>query len=117
RPVKGLSAPFGLASAGYSNGVWLDWAPNGEAGLAGYNIYRSTSSSGPFTKHNSSLLGASAYVDTSVGTAITYFYRVFCVNAAGQQSGPAGVTGIKTPTPPPVPAASSPSSTPTPSNP
>ncbi len=121
RPEAGLSAPFGLASAGYTSGIWLDWAPNSEAGLAGYNVYRATSSGGPYTKLNASPLGASAFVDTSAASSgVSYFYRVYCVNTAGIQGGPAGITGVKTttpypgagstpaPTPPPTPTPSGP---------
>ena len=53
KPVSGPSIPTGLMAAG--NGIALDWADNTEANLAGYNVYRATSSGGTYTKLNASL--------------------------------------------------------------
>ena len=51
-------APTGLAATGSSTGIALDWADNTEADLAGYNVYRSTSATGTFTKVNTALVTA-----------------------------------------------------------
>src|SRR5205823_1341861 len=43
-------APTGLEAAAGSGSVTLDWADNSEPELAGYDVYRSTASGGPYTK-------------------------------------------------------------------
>lgn len=40
--------------------------PAGGAAIAGYNVYRSTTAAGPFTKINASLVTGVTYVDTFV---------------------------------------------------
>ena len=42
----------------------LDWADNAETDLAGYNVYRSTTSGGPYTRVNSAPIPASAFTDS-----------------------------------------------------
>src|SRR6516164_5299043 len=58
----------------------LDPGPN----LAGYNVYRSTSSGGPFAKQNSGLLTTLGYCDLNVGNGLAYYYQVTAVNATSQ---------------------------------
>ena len=45
-------APTGLVATGSTGGISLDWANNTETDLAGYNVYRSPSATGTFTKVN-----------------------------------------------------------------
>ncbi len=42
--------------------------------IAGYNLYRSTSQTGPFTKVNTSLITGTSYVDTGLTNGTTYYY-------------------------------------------
>lgn len=72
----------------------LDPGPN----LAGYNVYRSTSNGGPFTKLNASLLTTLGYCDLTVSDGQTYFYQVTAVNASSQTS-PPSATVFTTPAP------------------
>ena len=65
--------------------VNLSW--NASAGVAGYNLYRSTSASGSYVKINSSLDANTAYVDNSVSAGKTYYYEATAVDANGQESG------------------------------
>lgn len=62
----------------------LDPGPN----LAGYNVYRSLSSGGPFTQLNSGLLTTLGYCDLNVSDGQTYYYQVTAVNATSQTSPP-----------------------------
>lgn len=64
--------------------VSLSW--NASSGVAGYNIYRSTSATGSYVKVNSSLDANTAYVDNSVSAGKTYYYEATAVDANGQES-------------------------------
>lgn len=48
-------APTGLVATAGDGSVSLNWDDNTEPDLAGYNVYRSTSSGGPYSKINGSL--------------------------------------------------------------
>jgi len=86
------SAPTGLASIpGTANGrpvIDLSWQASTENDLAGYNVYRRTGSSGPFTRVTSKPLVGPAFSDTSVDPAGTYTYRVTAVDHDGNESSP-----------------------------
>jgi hypothetical protein len=64
--------------------VSLSWNPSSD--VTGYNVYRSTSSSGSYTKINSSLDPVTAYTDGSVTAGQTYYYAATSVNSAGEES-------------------------------
>jgi putative Ig domain-containing protein len=88
------SAPSGLVADVTTRSVNLDWAPNTEGDLAGYNVYRSASASGPFTKVNDSLLFVSHYTDRSAPQG-TSFYRVVAADWWGKQSTPATTSATR----------------------
>ncbi|MCH7735211.1 MAG: DNRLRE domain-containing protein, partial [Chloroflexi bacterium] len=79
-------APTGLNAAGTDSLVTLDWNDNGELDLAGYNVYRSTTQGGPYTKISGSLLTASAYSDTGVTNGTTYYYVVRALDKCDNES-------------------------------
>lgn len=70
--------------------VTATWSPNTEGDLAGYNIYRSTTSGSGFTKINSSIITKTAtpqYHDNINGTIdATYYYVVTAVDTSGNES-------------------------------
>lgn len=80
------AAPTGLAASPGNGFVSLGWSPNGESDLAGYHVYRSTTSGGPYTRINASLLGTNAFDDTGVVNGTTYFYVVTASDLAGNES-------------------------------
>jgi fibronectin type 3 domain-containing protein len=80
------SAPTGLAATAGNNTVSLDWNNNGEGDLAGYNVYRSTTSGSGYVKLNSSLLSISDYNDSNVSNGMTYYYVVTAVDAGSNES-------------------------------
>src|SRR5262249_50583970 len=84
KPFAGPSVPTGLTATGA--GISLNWADNTEANLAGYNVYRSTSSGGTYTKLNDSPIVDSAYIDGATAIGTTYFYKVTAVDNAGNES-------------------------------
>jgi hypothetical protein len=56
--------------------VQLDWTASNSSGVAGYNIYRSTTSGGPYNKINRTLVNAITFTDTVVLNGTTYFYML-----------------------------------------
>jgi hypothetical protein len=74
--LKTISPPEGLTGTGGSSMVVLDWNDNNESDLAGYNVYRSTTSGSGYNKLNTSLLTQSDYNDSNVALSSTYYYVV-----------------------------------------
>ena len=81
------AVPTGLSATPGHSTVSLNWNDNGEGDLAGYNIYRSTVSGGPYTKQNGTLLSSSDYIDNNVTNGTTYYYVVTAVDASTNESG------------------------------
>ena len=76
-----------LASAfSYFHTVGLAWADS-SSGLSGFNVYRSSTSGGPYTRINSTLLPGTAFTDSSVQAGQTYFYVTTAVNSSNVESG------------------------------
>jgi hypothetical protein len=66
--------------------VALSWNASTSQGVVGYNAYRSTTSGGPYTKLNSSLIPTTSYIDQTVQSGLTYFYVTTAVNSQGMES-------------------------------
>ncbi len=98
------ASPTGLQATGYDSQVGLGWDANTEEDLAGYNVYRATSSFEEIanaTKINDSLVGESVYGDTTVTNDTMYFYRVTAVDTSGNESAVSNEDSA-IPRPPPV---------------
>lgn len=52
----------------------------------GYNVYRSTTSGGPYTKVNPVLDASTSYIDSSVQGGTTYYYVSSAVDTSGTES-------------------------------
>ena len=63
----------------------LSWTASTSV-VTGYNTYRGSISSGPYTKINSSLTAGTAYTDTSVVSGQTYYYVVTAVDSNNVES-------------------------------
>jgi len=83
------STPTGLTGAQGGGQASLTW-DSSTSGATGYNVWRSTNSSGPFTLIGSS--GANSYMDAAVSTCSTYYYEVSATNSAGQSTNSAPAT-------------------------
>jgi subtilisin family serine protease len=97
------AAPTALSATAGDAQVSLDWADNSESDLAGYNVYRSTTSGGGYTKVNGALVTSSAYLDSTVSNATTYYYVVTAVDTStneGDVSNEASATPQAGATPP-----------------
>ena len=68
------------------NSVILIWDESTHEYLAGYNIYRSVSAEGPFSKLNSELLVESRYQDDSIVAGEVYYYAITNVDCVDTES-------------------------------
>jgi len=81
------AAPTSLSATAGNGTVSLDWNNNAESDLAGYNVYRSTTSGSGYSKQNTSLVSSSDYIDNTVTNGIPYFYVVTAVDTQDNESG------------------------------
>jgi fibronectin type 3 domain-containing protein len=68
-----------------AHSVTLSWTASTST-VAGYNVYRSSVSGGPYTKLNASPDTSTTYVDSAVQAGQTYYYVVTSVDSAGTES-------------------------------
>ena len=68
--------------------VGLTWAASISTGVAGYNVYRSTTPTGVQVKLNSVLIVGTSYADTTVQLGQTYYYSATAVDTGGTESDP-----------------------------
>ena len=92
------AVPTNVVISSGDQSVIVHWDPDPGPNLLGYNVSRSLSSGGPFTKQNSSLLTTLGYCDLNVSDALTYYYQVTAVNTTSQTS-PPSATVFATPNP------------------
>jgi peptidoglycan/xylan/chitin deacetylase (PgdA/CDA1 family) len=81
------AAPTGLAATAGAGVISLNWNDNSEGDIAGYNIYRSTTTGSGYSKLNSSLLTASNYNDSNFSPGTAYYYVVTAVDIGTNESG------------------------------
>ena len=83
------AVPSGLeaVASGVGQPLFVDliWAPNTDADLAGYNIYRHEEGAQP-VKINSEVVKTPAFRDTAVAGGKKYFYSVSAVDLRGNES-------------------------------
>lgn len=73
--------PAGLKATSSIKKIWLRWNPVATAN--GYNVLRSTTSGGPYTRIATYRGTYPLYEDTSVANGTTYYYVVSAINQAG----------------------------------
>lgn len=76
----------GTGSSAATHSVDLSWTPSSTS-FAGFNIYRGTTSGGPYSRVNSGLLTAADYTDTAVAAGSTYYYVATEESTTGVESG------------------------------
>src|SRR5579863_1286322 len=69
-----------------SPSVDLSWDLSSALDVVGYNVYRGTTSVGPYTKINSVLDPTNVFTDDAVVNGATYFYVTTAVDEFGQES-------------------------------
>ena len=107
RPAPLPAQVTGLQATGSQSGIALTWTASTAAGLTGYNVYRSTTAGGTYTKLNSTPVTTGSYNDTTAPAGATSYYQVTAVNATGESvrsatanaarpvPAPAQVTGLQ----------------------
>jgi hypothetical protein len=73
--IAAIGATAVQAQGGYGR-VDLSWNPSTLPTLAGYNVYRSTTAGGPYTRLNAALITGAAYTDLNVTNGVPYYYVV-----------------------------------------
>ncbi|HXJ94148.1 MAG TPA: choice-of-anchor D domain-containing protein [Terriglobia bacterium] len=98
--ASGSPTVVSLSGAGVnSHYVSLSWAASTSSGVTGYNICRGTTSGGPYTQINSSLISATTYTDSNVVAGQAYYYVTTAVNSSGVQSGYSNEASATVPNP------------------
>lgn len=70
----------------YPHSVSLSWTASTSLNVTGYNVYRGTTSGGPYTKLNSSPRAEITYEDLSVQAGTTYYYVATAVDSSNNES-------------------------------
>ncbi len=76
----------GSLTAPPSHSVSLSWTASSSLGILGYNVYRSLTSGGPYTKLNNTLISGTTYVDSAVVAGQTYYYVATAVGPGNVES-------------------------------
>jgi len=84
-PVTVALSGTGVASSTHS--VALSWTAS-RSSVAGYNVYVSPSSAGPYSLLNSSPVPSTNFVDSNVEGGDTYYFRITSVSSSYQESAP-----------------------------
>ena len=77
------NVPANLTATAGDKQVTLNWTAATDA--VSYNVYRSTTSGGPYTSIASDITGTT-YTDTGLTNGTTYYYVVKAVNSSGTES-------------------------------
>ena len=99
-PAMGLKVPLphrpiGLQATGLKNAIRLNWQPSTDCNanpVAGYNLYRATTSGGPYQKLNHTLLTDTTFLDSantpgsSLNAGVAYYYVASSVDHDGDPS-------------------------------
>lgn len=76
--------------------ILLNWTASTSVGVTGYNIYRSNTSGGPYTKINAIPITGLTFTDPAVTIGTSVFYVATAIGAACTVP-PAGPCGLESP--------------------
>jgi HYDIN/CFA65/VesB family protein/ASPM-SPD-2-Hydin domain-containing protein len=93
-PLKISLSGGGPLSAAHS--VALTWTASSSS-VAGYNVYRSQVSGGPYAKLDSSIVSSNSYTDLSVQAGLTYYYVLTSVSSGGMESSKSSQVSVTVP--------------------
>jgi len=83
------------ATANSESSITVSWTYISSPAIAGYYVYRSSSSYGSYTRIGSSTSGQ--YTDNSVSANTTYYYKVAAYNNSGKTASQSNYYSAKTP--------------------
>jgi hypothetical protein len=89
-------AIISLSGIGGLPSVVLAWIPSTSL-VAGYHVYRSENSGGPYVKLSHGIVQADTYTDSNVQSGLTYYYVVTSVAFAGMESADSTQTSVTIP--------------------
>jgi hypothetical protein len=75
---------FTATAVTVSHSVTLNWAASTSSNIVGYNLYRGSTSGGPYTQIG--FTGGTSYVDTNVSSGQTYYYVATAVDGSNNES-------------------------------
>jgi len=81
-----INAALGGSCGVNSHSVSLNWTASTSTNVAGYYVYRSIVSGGPYAKLNLSLVTGTGYSDGNVSPGQTYFYVTTAVDSSNDES-------------------------------
>jgi len=85
--LKKPNTPTGLQFTGYETSIDLNWTPNTDADLKGYNVYRSLTATGTYQKINNRLIeGTSYFKDIGLQIETMYYYKISAVDQSANES-------------------------------
>lgn len=93
------AAPTGVVAVASDTEVSLSWSANTENDLAGYSVYRSTTSGSGFSKISGPLQVSTSYLDSGLSNDTTYYYYVTASDTtlpANESTGSSEVSGTPT---------------------
>lgn len=99
RVANAVSGGACLATGGGSHAVDLAWNASVTPGVAGYNVYRTTTAGSGYVKINAALVTGTSYTDTTVSGGQTYFYVTTAVDSGNNESAFSNVAQAAVPFP------------------
>jgi fibronectin type 3 domain-containing protein len=88
----------GSGTATVQHTATLSWQSGGSP-AAGYNVYRGSTSGGPYARLNSVVDATASYADSTVLSGHTYYYVVTQLDGTGMESGYSSQVTAVIPTP------------------
>ncbi len=89
--------PTGFVAVGRVGSIDLTWQAAVDANdnpVAGYNLYRSTTPGGTYSKVNTALITGTAYTDASLQSGAIFYYVVRSVDTDGDESASSEERGV-----------------------
>lgn len=88
-----------VTDPGTSGTLQVNWSASPESDIAGYNVWYSNASGGPYLKANTSLIAATTYQQYGLADGVPVYYRVSAVDIYANESAQTpGAGAVGTPT-------------------
>ena len=98
--TKIATATITIGPAATQHIVDLNWNPSTSTNVTGYNVYRGSTSGGPYSQiNNGGLVASTLYTDATVASGQTYYYVVTAMDSSGIESAYSNSTQAVVPSP------------------